>query len=100
MMPGPSSTRRLSAPELRVPEPDGYGPECSLPLPWGGELRAPAWPEECDYVRIIRADGSEALCWNQDDWSSEPSEVMGAILGASIGGPLETTTPKRQGATS
>lgn len=49
------------------------------------EIRCPAHPAECDYVRIT-VDGMEIAYWSSDEWGEAPAEVMGAILGAARGG--------------
>lgn len=63
-----------------------YGPEGSISLWWGGEIRFPAYSDEhptCDYVRIVDVHDCELEYWNEDEWSvpSEAGIVMGAILG-------------------
>lgn len=45
------------------------------------EICCPAFPAECDYVRIT-VDGMEVAYWVSDEWAEAPAEVMGAILGA------------------
>jgi hypothetical protein len=65
---------------------DDWGDETSVALPWGGELRAPAYPVDCDYVRILDAQGEEIAYWNFEEWRQEPELVMGAIVGAMKGG--------------
>lgn len=61
-----------------------YGPECVVKLRNGKELRTPAYPEECDYVRFVQ-DGYELVYWSQTEWQEQPAEVMGAIVGAIAG---------------
>ena len=48
------------------------------------EIRFPAYPDECDYVRIT-VQGFEIAYWVSDEWKEAPIEVMGAIMGAIIG---------------
>jgi len=52
----------------------------------GHEVRVPAFPEACDYVRVVRhlPDGSVIECayWNEDEWADDPADVVGAIMGA------------------
>jgi hypothetical protein len=62
-----------------------YEQESVLPiLGTGREIRCPAYPAECDYVRIV-IDGFELAYWDKAEWSLAPAEVMGAILGAARG---------------
>lgn len=63
-----------------------YGQEMSVPLNGGRELRCPAYPEPCEYVRIIDASsGEEIVYWDSGEWQEAPEEVMGAIVGAMVG---------------
>lgn len=50
----------------------------------GREIRCPAFPASCDYVRIV-VDGLEIAYWVSDEWREDPMQVMGAILGAAKG---------------
>ncbi|MEG1971240.1 MAG: hypothetical protein RR101_14105, partial [Burkholderiaceae bacterium] len=43
------------------------------------EIRRPADPAECDYVRVV-VDGLEIAYWVSDEWQEAPAEVMGAIF--------------------
>lgn len=63
-----------------------YGAECSIPI-FGSarEIRCPAYPEACHYVRIV-VDGLEICYWNHDEWQSDPEDVIGAVIGAAKGG--------------
>lgn len=64
-----------------------YGEECVIALISGREIRCPASPEDCSYVRIT-APGIIPLelgYWSSDEWGEAPAEVMGAILGAAKG---------------
>jgi hypothetical protein len=45
----------------------------------GRQLRCPAYPEPCSYVRITQ-DGEEDCYWDWQEWSLDPQVVMGAIL--------------------
>lgn len=45
------------------------------------DVRCPAFPAECDYVRVTVC-GIEIAYWTSDEWASSPTEVMGALLGA------------------
>lgn len=71
---------------------DEWPNESSVALPGGWELRCPAYPEECSYVRILNRDGREVGYWNEDEWRLDPAEVMGAIVGAMKGGEDRGTT--------
>lgn len=43
----------------------------------------PKFPLPCDYVRIVdRSTLNEVAYWVNDEWAGEPSDVMGAIIGA------------------
>ncbi len=61
-----------------------YRDECQIPLANGRELRCPAFPRECDYVRVVE-DGHDLMYWSVDEWRDDPSDVMGAILGLAHG---------------
>lgn len=52
------------------------------------QIRCPAYPEDCDYVRITDLEGNEVVYWHWNEWQEEPQEVMGAIL-AVVGNPIE-----------
>lgn len=60
--------------------------ECVIALANGRELRVPAYPEGCSYVRVVDR-GVEIAMWADDEWRDDPQEVMGAIMGAAHGGP-------------
>jgi hypothetical protein len=62
--------------------------ECVIPLANGRELRCPAYPLECSYVRIVGASGKEIAYWASEEWAEDAEVVMGAILGAAKGGRL------------
>lgn len=62
--------------------------ECVIELANGRRLVCPAEPEECSFVRVEEADGTEIAYWVCDEWAEAPTEVMGAILGAAGGGSL------------
>lgn len=51
----------------------------------GRELRFPAYPLPCDYLRIVEY-GFELAYWNSDEWRDAPDEVIGAIMGCSMNG--------------
>lgn len=63
-----------------------YGAECVLPVGDGQrQLRCPAYPANCDYVRIttiIANQVVEVAYWVSDEWQDDPTTVMGAIIGA------------------
>lgn len=70
-----------------------YGDEFVIHAVSGRQIRCPAWPRECDYVRITIEIGErpvELAYWASDEWREAPAEVMGAIMGALNG--YETTT--------
>lgn len=47
------------------------------------QIRAPAYPADCTYVRITVA-GMEVVHWTSDEWKEQPEEVVGAILGCAM----------------
>ena len=70
-----------------------YGPECvvvrnsTLLNPTVEyQVRCPAYPTECDYVRLVRVAGEnvdELAYWNSDEWQHDPDhEAIGAVMGA------------------
>jgi len=40
----------------------------------------PAYPADCDYVRISDFEGNELIYYHSDEWEEEPAFVMGAIM--------------------
>lgn len=59
-----------------------YGEECVLDILGSHrQIRTPAHPVECTYVRIV-VDGFEIAYWGDDEWRDAPAEVMGAFIGA------------------
>lgn len=59
-----------------------YGAEGSLIIHGTNrEIRFPAHPEECTYVRVL-AGGIEVAYWVDGEWSEDPAVVMGALMGA------------------
>ncbi len=48
------------------------------------QIRSPAHPDECSYVRVV-VDGLEVAYWRDDEWRDDPACVMGAFLGAAHG---------------
>lgn len=66
-----------------------YGAECAVDILGSPrKLCSPAHPEDCVYVRVV-VDGLEIAHWTDDEWHDEPSEVMGALIGAMKGGSLQ-----------
>jgi hypothetical protein len=57
-------------------------PECVIPLETGCELRSPAHPHPCEYVRIVDPVVGEVAYWDHEEWARDPQGVMGAIIGA------------------
>jgi hypothetical protein len=57
-----------------------FGPETSICVR-GVELRCPAYPGGCSYVRLCDSRGEFAY-WDVAEWAESPEEVMGAIIGA------------------
>jgi hypothetical protein len=58
-----------------------YKNEAVVELASGRKLHCPAYPADCDYVRIVQ-DGFELAYWCSDEWEESPMDVMGAIVGA------------------
>jgi hypothetical protein len=52
-----------------------------IDLPNGNKICAPAYPADCDYVRVLHKDGSESY-WHFNEWAEDPQVVMGAFIGA------------------
>jgi len=52
------------------------------------QVRTPAFPIDCDYVRVVRIEGDDVIetaYWNAQEWTESEDqgvEVMGAIMGA------------------
>lgn len=61
-----------------------YDDECIIELANGKSLHCPAFPDDCDYVRIVQG-GYEIAYWIYNEWAECPREVMGAIIGAMKG---------------
>jgi phosphosulfolactate phosphohydrolase-like enzyme len=55
--------------------------ECVSQTTAGVEVRCPAWPQPCSYVRVCQG-GFEIGYWVADEWRDQPEEVAGAIFGA------------------
>lgn len=62
-----------------------FEPECVLLLHSGREIRTPAYPEPCSYVRVVQ-NGFELAYWNIEEIREDPEQVVGAIIGAAKGG--------------
>ena len=62
--------------------------ECVIKVGENRYLCCPAFPKDCDYVRIVE-DGEEIAYWDYMEWEQEPQEVMGAIMGAANEGRIE-----------
>lgn len=59
-----------------------YGAECAVDILGSPrQLCSPAYPQACDYVRVVVA-GLEVAYWTSDEWQDDPSVVMGALIGA------------------
>jgi hypothetical protein len=76
---------QTTSPEVSAEVDDVQASETVIALPNGQELRCPAYPAACDYVRIT-ANGEELLYWDCAEWGLDPRGVMGAIFGAAISG--------------
>jgi hypothetical protein len=55
--------------------------ECVSQTTAGMEVRCPALPQPCSYVRVCQG-GFEIGRWVADEWRDQPEEVAGAIFGA------------------
>lgn len=59
--------------------------EVTVPLASGWTLRSGSSTTEFtsgEYVRLCRPDGTEHLYWSNDEWATDPTLVMGAIINA------------------
>lgn len=60
----------------------GYGPESVLQVHTGFHLAVPAYPQEVDYLRVCDPMGREIAYWSIDEVKEDPSDVLGAVVGA------------------
>lgn len=58
-----------------------FGPETVIQLDVDLEIRCPASPAECTYVRVLDKEGVEVAYWDCAEWEEDPTGVMGAIMG-------------------
>lgn len=62
-----------------------YGPETTVALGNAREIRCPAHPTECDYVRLLD-HGNEIAYWSISELNcgndSAAMDALGAIMGA------------------
>lgn len=58
--------------------------ECIVPLANGRALHTPAYPAQCEYVRVTQA-GHELAYWDFAEWRDCPQLVMGALIGCAKG---------------
>lgn len=79
--------RMAELPQVLGAVGNDYGEECVIALVSGREIRCPASPTDCSYVRITAPAivPLELGYWSSDEWGEAPAEVMGAILGAAHG---------------
>jgi hypothetical protein len=61
-----------------------YGKENTVPLKNGREIRWPASPQSCTYVRVVQA-GFELAYWTCDDEHHWFEDVMGSFLSCCSG---------------
>ena len=54
--------------------------ECSIPVV-GGWIVSPAYPADCDYVRVVDLKHYERGYWHFNEWAEDPQVVMGAVMG-------------------
>lgn len=66
-----------------------YGPEGSIPLYWGGEVRFESYEDSelPTYVRIVDQFGKEVVYWSIDEFEDDAPLVLGAFLGIMQHGP-------------
>ena len=82
-----ASVRRWTEEEVRHAKENpssGYGPECVVHLENGRQLRTPAYPALCSYIRVMDC-GYELAFWDCDEFGSDPACVLGALMGAAKG---------------
>ena len=73
-----------------------YGPEVMLVAHTGFQLRYSSEAEGVDYVRVCDPLGREVAYWVSDEWQEDPTNVMGAMLGALVRGvPLKVKEQKK-----
>jgi hypothetical protein len=77
-------------------EPVEYGQECVIRTEGDVEMRCPAWPDPCSYVRVLQ-HGFEIGYWNSEEWRDDPVDVMGAMLGAMARGHAEEEAHTKAG---
>ncbi|MDO9099708.1 MAG: hypothetical protein Q7V53_03040 [Caldisericota bacterium] len=58
-----------------------FGDECIVTTHSGREIRSPAYPNPCDYIRVTQ-HGFELAYWTSDEWRENPEDVIGAVMGA------------------
>jgi len=61
------------------------GKEAAIRIRGGGMLRCDASPDPITYIRVVSPQGKEVGYWTIDEITEDPSDVMGAILGAARG---------------
>ena len=67
-----------------------YGPEAIvINKENGNQLRTQPYPAEVDYVRVCNSEGEEIAYWTMDEVIEDPADVLGAMMGALIGGRLK-----------
>lgn len=77
----------------------GYGNETVVRAHTGFQLRCPAYPEECSYLRVCDPLGREIAYWVFTEWQDAPQDVIGAVIGALVRGEtFQETQPKRASA--
>jgi hypothetical protein len=71
---------------LPLPEENPvFGPEAVVQTVDGIELRTDVFPNPVSYLRVVDSDG-EIAYWTVDEIVEDPDAVLGAIMGALIGG--------------
>lgn len=64
-----------------------YGDESVIVAVGKYQVRTPAFPADCDYVRVVKVVGKkeyECVYWNSDEWQEKEdgAGAMGALMGA------------------
>lgn len=55
--------------------------ECVILLDDGKEIRCPAFPAECEYVRVVSPGGDEIGYWHYNEFEEDARDVLGALMG-------------------
>lgn len=75
------SEQELEHARASIDDGGGYDEECVILTHSGRELRTPALPESCSYIRVTQ-QGFELAYWNSDEITESSEDVIGALIGA------------------